>query len=144
MKSFSIDDWRPAPQNAGNSLPALPKPETSRVFDHSAAERIKAHEKRARLCWHRSKLYFRSALFYLADAFRHGGLYLIQLSIVFLRRQLRWLNGLRSGGRKDNAPATVNQAIPQSPLTSQTNSFGKNAAISSSKKAGSASVLNTP
>lgn len=150
MRSFSIDDWRPTPQNAGKSLSALPKHDTSRILNPSAAERIKTHEKRARLCWHRSKLHFRPAIFYLADAFRHGVLYLIQLSIVFLRRQLRWMDDLRlsiisilrSGGLKDNASATVNQAMPQSSLISQTNSFGKNAAISSSGKVESSSVLN--
>jgi hypothetical protein len=94
MKSFSFNNWLPESENEGESVSALPKQDTSRILSPSAAEWAETHRQRALLCWQRSKLHFWPSISFLADAFRHGALHLIQLSRVFLRRHL---------GKKDDS-----------------------------------------
>jgi hypothetical protein len=94
MKSFSMDDWRSAPRNAGESLPVLAKQDATQTINPFAAEPTQTHGQHARLCWHLSKQHFGPAIFYLAAAIRHGALHFIQLSIAFLRRHLWGKAGL--------------------------------------------------
>jgi hypothetical protein len=102
MNSFSFDYWVPTSKNGGESVLALPKRDTSRILNQSAAKWTETHGERARLCWHRSKRHFWPSISYLADAFRHGALHLTQRSIVFLRHHLRRKSGTQLSTRDMN------------------------------------------